>query len=492
MKGIIMKSFWLLFYFLAFTIGCDDNGGKKTSNNPPTIISGPSATTQKVATFVKQALTVVANDSDGPNSLTYAWSKISGPGMANFYTPNLAQTEVSFDSAGNYMLEVAISDGVNNVRGSLPITTFGPNTDWRISAFTRSQSSYNPPPDPYTDYPELNLPNPNNPNSDMGLTFEEYTAITKTLHSVPVNNPWWIGLGPCGCSHIKPIEVTISGNLEPYQNNFNWDTPTPAVPPEKQPSHYGLAMVGHQFDSTSSYPSFISIDHYGIRAMPLFNDSASFGSTFRVTGFKVGQQNETVPRIKAVDFSIISIEKIVIILEITHPNFEAAACWLITVANNGPTICEVSLVIYPRITIPTGELGLWTISSMYFKDTGDPNDYAADGDTLQTDSVFTHLVNPTGNEFWELNYPLLIGLKITERRPADTTSPYYTARYWTRPNYYVKIFGEKLHWGIELVHTGYEGYDNVVLTGKNTNILLPATRLEDGSIFLAQMRAERP
>ncbi len=55
------------------------------------------------------ALDVTATDADG-DTLSYAWSKQSGPGSISF-TAQAANTTATFNAAGSYTIEVTVSDG---------------------------------------------------------------------------------------------------------------------------------------------------------------------------------------------------------------------------------------------------------------------------------------------------------------------------------------------------------------------------------------------
>jgi len=60
---------------------------------------------------------VAAMDPDG-DALTYAWSKLSGAGAATFATPAAAESAVTFDRDGIYILRATVSDGRGGVVSS--------------------------------------------------------------------------------------------------------------------------------------------------------------------------------------------------------------------------------------------------------------------------------------------------------------------------------------------------------------------------------------
>ena len=85
----------------------------QAANSAP-VISGMAANPAPAVFTAAQAATttvsVAATDADG-DPLTYAWSKISGPGAVAFTNANAATTEVSFAAVGTYVLRASVSDG---------------------------------------------------------------------------------------------------------------------------------------------------------------------------------------------------------------------------------------------------------------------------------------------------------------------------------------------------------------------------------------------
>jgi hypothetical protein len=79
-------------------------------NQPPTLQSPAWAAPATVTLPAGTTVHVVASDPDG-DPLTYAWSKVSGPGTATFATPAATDSGVTFGAVGTYVLRVSISDG---------------------------------------------------------------------------------------------------------------------------------------------------------------------------------------------------------------------------------------------------------------------------------------------------------------------------------------------------------------------------------------------
>ena len=89
--------------------------------NAPVIDTAASATPDTIYEFDSTALTVSASDPDG-DLLTYAWSKVSGPGIATFDAPTSDFTLVSFSAVGNYVLRVTVSNGNQSVTSDVTVT----------------------------------------------------------------------------------------------------------------------------------------------------------------------------------------------------------------------------------------------------------------------------------------------------------------------------------------------------------------------------------
>jgi len=96
------------------------------ANNAPTIESAAWATSNPVTLPAETVVNVIASDMDG-DALTYAWTQATGSGVATFATPGGSSSSVSFNSPGNYDLQVKISDSKGAfATSSLSITVLAP------------------------------------------------------------------------------------------------------------------------------------------------------------------------------------------------------------------------------------------------------------------------------------------------------------------------------------------------------------------------------
>ncbi|MEJ2595061.1 MAG: T9SS type A sorting domain-containing protein [bacterium] len=92
-------------------------------NNPPVISMPAEASPDTLFLDDTSALSVAASDSD-EDILNYRWNKVSGPGVVEFNPNNSTQafnTNASFSLAGNYLLRVFVSDGIDSVTSDVSV-----------------------------------------------------------------------------------------------------------------------------------------------------------------------------------------------------------------------------------------------------------------------------------------------------------------------------------------------------------------------------------
>jgi alpha-tubulin suppressor-like RCC1 family protein len=80
------------------------------NNHPPTITTAAAATPNPVTLPAGTTVSVAASDQDN-DPLSYAWTQASGPGSATFSAPSAASSGVTFSGAGEYRLQVTVTDG---------------------------------------------------------------------------------------------------------------------------------------------------------------------------------------------------------------------------------------------------------------------------------------------------------------------------------------------------------------------------------------------
>jgi hypothetical protein len=105
------------------------------SNVAPTVNAGPDQT----ITLPAQASldgTVTDDGLPAPPALTYAWTRVSGPGTVTFLNPNAMDTQAAFSAVGTYVLQLSASDGLLTGSDPVQITVqaTGSATDFRIAS----------------------------------------------------------------------------------------------------------------------------------------------------------------------------------------------------------------------------------------------------------------------------------------------------------------------------------------------------------------------
>ncbi len=104
-----------------FRIVKTSGGGGTPGNQAPTVDAGSD---QSVNVNERLALSGTASDDGLPNppgTLSYTWSQLSGPGTAAFDDVYALSTQVRFDQAGNYELQLEADDGEKQATDSLQV-----------------------------------------------------------------------------------------------------------------------------------------------------------------------------------------------------------------------------------------------------------------------------------------------------------------------------------------------------------------------------------
>ena len=90
-------------------------------NRPPAADAGPDTVAD-----VGEVLSLRGSGADdgGPSPITFAWSKVSGPGTAAFATPTSATTDATFSAAGDYVLRLTVSDSALSTTNDVTVKVF--------------------------------------------------------------------------------------------------------------------------------------------------------------------------------------------------------------------------------------------------------------------------------------------------------------------------------------------------------------------------------
>ncbi|GEM_PF-1966619 len=91
------------------------------------------------------SLSAAASSDPDADSLTYSWSKISGPGSVTFSNLHNISPTATFSQAGSYVLEVSVSDGSRSSTDRVTVTASShPTVTYTIDSSYRSNGSVVP------------------------------------------------------------------------------------------------------------------------------------------------------------------------------------------------------------------------------------------------------------------------------------------------------------------------------------------------------------
>jgi hypothetical protein len=102
------------------------------ANQPPQVNAGANQSTDTASTINLDA--TVTDDGLPSNTLTYSWSKVSGPGNVSFGNASLVDTTASFSEVGSYVLQLVASDGALSGDDSLSVTVSAANQPPQVNA----------------------------------------------------------------------------------------------------------------------------------------------------------------------------------------------------------------------------------------------------------------------------------------------------------------------------------------------------------------------
>ncbi|HNP35347.1 MAG TPA: DNRLRE domain-containing protein [Woeseiaceae bacterium] len=109
-------------------------GGGPLPNSPPTVSAGTDETV-----FLGDGAALAGNVTDDglpdpPAAVITSWTKVSGPGTADFSDPALPATTVNFGEVGEYVLRLAADDGEYLAFDDVRISVVEPGAQVNISA----------------------------------------------------------------------------------------------------------------------------------------------------------------------------------------------------------------------------------------------------------------------------------------------------------------------------------------------------------------------
>jgi hypothetical protein len=95
---------------------------RTTMNQFPVVNAGANQTVNANQQFTLNGAATDDGQPNPPAAMTYAWSKVSGPGSVTFDTPNAKQTTARINQAGAYVLAFTANDGELQAAANVTIT----------------------------------------------------------------------------------------------------------------------------------------------------------------------------------------------------------------------------------------------------------------------------------------------------------------------------------------------------------------------------------
>ena len=95
---------------------------------PVIVLNSPVGATAAIPSGVGLMLAAAVSDDGKPSSpgaVTTTWSRVSGPGAVTFGNASDAATTAQFSTPGNYLLQLAVSDGELQTTRTLAVIVAG-------------------------------------------------------------------------------------------------------------------------------------------------------------------------------------------------------------------------------------------------------------------------------------------------------------------------------------------------------------------------------
>jgi hypothetical protein len=93
------------------------------ANQPPQVDAGADRTAVAGVSITLDA--TVSDDGLPGGTLSYGWSKVSGPGKVSFGSPGQVDTTATFSAAGSYLLRLDASDGTLSAGDEVMVSVAG-------------------------------------------------------------------------------------------------------------------------------------------------------------------------------------------------------------------------------------------------------------------------------------------------------------------------------------------------------------------------------
>jgi hypothetical protein len=187
------------------------------TNQAPAVNAGSNQTITLPASASLNG-TVTDDNLPSPGNVTTVWTRISGPGVANFANASAVDTTASFTAAGTYVLRLTASDGALSASDDVTVTVNQAPAGQAVVSFTLINAN--------TDQPIATF-NPLN----SGVTLNLATLPTRNLNIRANTSPATVGSVRFGLDGRSSYRTE---NIAPYalasdDGNGNYSSWTPSL-----------------------------------------------------------------------------------------------------------------------------------------------------------------------------------------------------------------------------------------------------------------------
>lgn len=179
-RSMALTRILALLGLMTLLVACGGGGSNGNNNQPPLPpnLSVDVGLEQSIilADTLDLNATVTENGQPPQSTLTYSWSKLSGPGIATFTNPKTEDTSVSFSAVGSYVLDLAVNADSETAHGSLEVTVNlkAAGVSGLVSRPSNVTECIAPAAPPVASSIQLDIPFPNLPN--LGSSLAMYMA----------------------------------------------------------------------------------------------------------------------------------------------------------------------------------------------------------------------------------------------------------------------------------------------------------------------------
>ena len=217
-------------------------------NTAPSVEAGTDLSTDLATGGETVTLSAVITDDGLPNgSLTVSWSKLSGPGTVEFGDTGSRTTTATFDTVGNYILELSVDDGQYTVKDLITIFVSDSSGNSPVGFIEREAENFDEKSDTQTHAWVINnLEGASNgasmiTNPDTGVLRQDASNSPRLSYLVDFDRAgtwfvWvrgWGDTNEAGEGRSDSVHIGLNGQLggtadkiDPFPRDWSWSNST--------------------------------------------------------------------------------------------------------------------------------------------------------------------------------------------------------------------------------------------------------------------------